>query len=179
MLATVLLVVAAVIAALLLAAALRTPEFRVARSTTISAAPSVIFDQVNDFRRWQGWSPWEQIDPALKRTYAGAVAGPGATYNWEGNRDVGTGRMTIVDHRVAEHIGIKLEFLKPMPGVCRAEFHFEPRGDTTTVTWSMAGTSNFVCRVFSLFMSPDKMIGSQFEKGLSQLKLVAENAPRS
>jgi len=179
MLLTILLILAAVLAALLLVAALRPPEFRVVRGTVITAAPAVIFAQVNDFRLWQGWSPWETIDPALKRTYTGAPAGRGATYDWEGNRNVGSGRMTIMDHRAAEYIGIKLEFLKPMAGLCRAEFQFEPRGDTTAVTWSMAGTSNYICRVFSLFMSPDKMIGSQFEKGLSRLKVVAESAPRA
>ncbi|HWA26494.1 MAG TPA: SRPBCC family protein [Lacunisphaera sp.] len=176
---TIVLIIAAVIAAVLLAAVFRAPEFRVVRSTTIAAVPAVVFAQVNDFRLWRGWSPWERIDPALKRDYAGSPAGCGATYAWEGNRDVGTGRMTIVDNREPAHIGIKLEFLKPMPGVCRAEFQFEPQGAATTVTWSMAGTSNFICRVFSLFMSPDKMIGTQFEKGLSQLKVVSEKASRN
>lgn len=164
MLTTVLLILALLIAVVFIIAAFRPPGFRVTRSTPISAPPATVFSQVNDFHRWQAWSPWEKLDPALKRVYSGAPAGPGAVYAWEGNREVGAGCMTIMDSRPADLIRIKLEFLKPMAAVSTAEFTFKPEGGSTVVGWNMAGHSNYVCRVVGLFMKMDKMVGGQFEK---------------
>jgi len=148
--------------------------FRIERSATIKAPASAVFAQVNDFQNWRAWSPWEKLDPALKRSYAGPAAGPGSQYAWIGNRKVGEGRMTILDSRAGELIRIKLEFFKPFAATNTAEFTFKPEGNQTGVRWSMFGEKNFVAKAVHLFMNMDKMIGGQFEKGLSSMKAVAE-----
>jgi hypothetical protein len=176
MLKKILLAVAAILAAILIAAAFQPSEFRVTRSATISAPASTVHAEVNDFRRWQAWSPWEKLDPAMKRTFAGPAAGVGAVYAWEGNSEVGAGRMTITDSRPGELIRIRLEFLKPMPGECPTEFTFGADGAATKVTWTMSGTHNYLAKIMCLFMNMDKMIGGQFEQGLATLKAQAEAA---
>jgi hypothetical protein len=178
MLIKILIVLAVIVAVVLVIAAFKPPGFRVVRSAAMAAPPAAVFAQVNDFHRWLAWSPWEKMDPALKRTYDGAPAGVGAGYAWDGNRDVGNGRMTITESRPAELIRIKLEFYKPMAGVCAGEFTFKPEGGRTVVTWSMAGTSNYLSRIVCLFMSMDKMVGGQFEKGLADIKLIVEAAAK-
>ncbi|MDB6021894.1 MAG: polyketide cyclase, partial [Pedosphaera sp.] len=120
------------------------------------------------------WNPWTKLDPAIKMTYEGKPAGTGASYSWVGNSQVGEGRMTITESRPNELVGFKLEFFKPMAGVSTAEFTFKPQGGQTTVTWSMSGEKNFVSKAICLFVSMDKMIGGQFEKGLADLKSVSE-----
>ena len=154
--------------------ATRPANFRVTRSTIISAPPAVVFAQVNDFHKWDAWSPWAKLDPAMKQTYEGAPSGVGAIYSWIGNKEVGEGRMTITGSRTNELIGIKLEFLKPFATVNTTEFTFTPGGDQTTVNWSMTGTNNFMAKAFCMFMNMDKMVGGDFEKGLAQMKSVAE-----
>ena len=123
--------------------ALRPSEFRIMRSASMLAPPALVFAQVNDFHNWTGWSPWEKIDPALKRTYEGAPAGTGAVYSWSGNKKVGEGRMTVTESRPSELIRIKLEFIKPFAQTNQAEFTFKPQGDQTAVTWSMTGNNGF------------------------------------
>jgi hypothetical protein len=169
------IVVVAVIA-LVVIVALRPAEFRIARSAKISAPPPAVFSQVNDFHKWTGWSPWEKIDPALQRTYEGPAAGEGAIYAWKGNKNVGQGRMTILESRPSELIRIKLEFLKPFACTNTAEFTFQPEGNQTAVTWSMSGVNQFMGKAFGLFMNMDKMIGNDFEKGLASMKSLAEAA---
>lgn len=154
--------------------ATRPANFRVTRSTIISAPPAVVFAQVNDFHKWDAWSPWAKLDPAMKQTHEGAPAGVGAIYSWAGNKKVGEGRMTITESRTNELIGIKLEFLKPFAAVNTTEFTFTPVGNQTTVNWSMTGTNNFMAKAFCMFMNMDKMVGGDFEKGLADLKSVAE-----
>lgn len=171
---TVLAVLVGLVALLFLVAAFRSPEFRVARSTTIAAPATRVFEYVNEFRRWSDWSPYEKMDPAMKRSFSGPLSGVGAIYAWEGNKKVGAGRMTIEESRPGELIRIKLEFLAPMANVCTAEFTFVPQAGGTQVTWSMSGQSTFVCRVFSLLMNMDKMVGGQFASGLAELKRLAE-----
>jgi hypothetical protein len=134
---------------------------------------------VNDFHNWTAWSPWAKLDPAMKQTYEGAPAGTGAVSTWAGNKDVGEGRMTIIESRPSELIRIKLEFFKPFAATNTAEFTFKPAGDQTAVTWSMAGEKNFMAKAFGLFMNMDKMIGDDFEKGLANLKSVTETAPKT
>jgi hypothetical protein len=170
----ILLTLAAIIAIVLVLSAFQPSEFRVTRSATIAAPAAVIFPEINDFHRWSAWSPWEKLDPAMKRTFEGPAAGVGAGYGWEGNSDVGSGRMTITESRPAELINIRLEFFKPMPGVCPTEFTFRPEGGATTVTWTMSGTNNYLSKIVCLFMNMDKMIGGDFEKGLAGLKRIAE-----
>jgi len=158
---------------------LQPARYRVSRSTTIAAPAPVVFAQVNDFHKWSAWSPWEKIDPAMKRTYEGPSAAVGASYAWVGSREVGEGRMTIVESRPSDLIQVKLEFVKPFAGTSVAEFSFKPDGERTLVTWRMTGDKNFIAKAIHLVMSMDRMIGDQFDKGLAAMKTVAEAAPRS
>ncbi|MFA6239945.1 MAG: SRPBCC family protein [Candidatus Hydrogenedentales bacterium] len=172
----ILIAVVVLVVGVVVLVASRPAEFRVTRSATIAAPPSVVFAQVNDFRNWKGWSPWEKRDPAMKSTHEGASTGAGAAYSWVGNKDVGEGRMTIVESKPDEFIRIKLEFFKPMAATHTAEFTFKPEGSGTSVTWNMYGKNNFMSKAFQLVMSMDKMVGGDFESGLSQMKTVAEAA---
>jgi hypothetical protein len=177
MLLKILIVLAVIIVVLVIVAALRRADFRVERSIVVSVPPAAAFAQVNDFHKWEDWSPWAKLDPAMKETYDGAPSGVGASYSWSGNKNVGTGRMTLTESRPVEWIRIKLEFLKPFAATNTAEFTFKPNGNQTIVTWSMFGKSNLICRLMGLFMNMDKMIGSQFEKGLADLKAASEATP--
>ena len=152
-------------------------EFRVTRSTRMSASAAAVFAQVDDFHNWAAWSPWATIDPAMKQTYSGAVAGPGAVYEWAGNRRVGAGRMTIVESNPPERIAIRVEFFKPFPATNLAEFTFQRRASDTVVTWSMSGRKNFMAKVIGLVMDMDRMIGAQFDNGLARMKSVVEATP--
>ena len=162
------------IAAFVVIVALRPAEFRVERSATLHAPASAAFAQVSDFENWRAWSPWERLDPALKRTYDGPKSGTGATYAWQGNKDVGQGRMTIVESKPGELVRIRLEFLKPFAATNMTEFRFEPQADATAVTWSMSGENNFFAKAMGLFINMDRMIGGMFEQGLAQMKAVVE-----
>jgi hypothetical protein len=157
----------------------RPAQFHVARTARIAAKPPAVFAQVNDFHQWDAWNPWAKLDPAMQQSYAGAPAGVGAVYTWAGNAQVGEGRMTVTESRASELIRIKMEFLKPFANTSTAEFTFRPEGDHTVVTWSMEGRNNFMAKAIHLVMNMDRMIGGQFEKGLAQMKAVAEAAPRT
>lgn len=163
---------------LLIVIATRPKTFTVTRSLAIRAAPAVVFAQVEDFRRWGAWSPWEKIDPDSKKTYSGAAAGVGAVYRWQGNMQVGEGMMTITGLRPAESIAIDIdiEFFKPFKAKNLVTFTFVAQGDTTSVTWSMSGTNSFMGKAMSLVMSSETMIGGPFAQGLAQLKTVCETA---
>ena len=154
--------------------ATRPSEYRVARTVTMAAPASAVFPQVNDFHRWGAWNPWAKIDPAMKQTYEGAPAGPGAVYTWAGNKEVGEGRMTVTESRVNELVRINLEFLKPFAATSTAEFTFRPEGDRTAVTWSMVGQASFIAKIIHLFVDMDTMIGGNFERGLTDLKSIVE-----
>jgi len=167
-------IVAVLIAAVLIMATTKPDTFRIERATTIKASPERIFPLINDFREWRAWSPWEGIDPDLKRTYSGAASGRGAAYAWQGNRNVGVGRMEIVESSPPSRVVIKLDFLKPFEAHNTAEFTLEPHGEATRVVWAMHGPNLFVGKVMSTFMSMDKMVGAQFEQGLTKMKAVAE-----
>jgi hypothetical protein len=166
--------VAVPVAGILLFAASRPDAFRIERSATIKAPPEKIYAQVNDLRAWTAWSPWERIDPALKRSYSGPQAGKGAAYAWEGNKDVGSGRMEITDAVPAAKITIKLDFLKPFEAHNTAEFAFTRQGDATTVTWAMYGPSPYLSKLIGLVFNMDRMVGGQFETGLANLKSITE-----
>ena len=174
MIKKILLVLVAIIAIILVAGAFQPAHYSVTRTATITAPAAAIFPEVNDFHRWADWSPWEKLDPTMKRTFEGPAAGVGASYAWEGNSQVGAGKMTITESKPAELIRIKLEFLKPMPGDCPTEFTFQPEGNGTRVTWTMSGEKNYISKVVCMFMNMDKMVGGDFEKGLAQMKQVAE-----
>ena len=179
MLWKILVALVVIVVGLVAVIALQPARYRVSRSTTIAAPAPVVFAQVNDFHRWTAWSPWEKIDPAMKRTYEGPPAGVGASYTWVGSGEVGEGRMTIVESRPSDLIQVKLEFVKPFAGTSVAEFSFKPDGERTLVTWSMTGDKNFIAKAIHLVMSMDRMIGDQFDKGLAAMRTVAEAAPRS
>lgn len=153
-------------------------EFKVTRSATMNATSQVVFDQVNNYRKWDAWSPWSKLDPNSKVTFTGPESGVGATFAWVGNSNVGEGRQTIVESRSPELIRIKLEFFKPMEGVNDTEFTFKPEGEGTLVTWTMSGKNNFIGKAMSLVMDCDKMVGGYFEQGLTNMKGVVESAPK-
>jgi hypothetical protein len=169
-----LLVAAGLAAVFALVVSSRPSEFRVTRSTAIAAPPAAVFGQVNDLHRWEAWSPWAKIDPAMKQTYDGPAAGVGAAYEWAGNRNVGEGRMRITESLPPELIRFKLEFLKPFKGDCDTLFTFQPQGGGTQVTWTMSGRNHFLAKAMGLFMDCDKMVGGQFETGLTNLKSLVE-----
>jgi Polyketide cyclase / dehydrase and lipid transport len=174
----VLIAVAVLVIGFVAVAAMQPSEFRIVRTGKISAPPSEVFAQVNDLHKWEAWSPWAKIDPAMKQTYEGAPAGTGAIYSWIGNNQVGEGRMTITESRPSDLIRIKLEFFRPFAATNEAEFTFKSEGNQTVVSWSMSGRRNFMFKAMGMFMSMDKMVGGQFEKGLAQMKTVTETAAK-
>ena len=178
MLLKILIALVAVVAAFAAFVALQPSEYRIARSATIAAPAPDVFAQVNDFHKWDAWSPWAKLDPNAKTTFEGASAGEGAIFTWAGNREIGEGRMSLTQTRPVELIRIRLDFVQPMAGTSTAEFTFKPEGDRTAVTWAMFGQNNFVSRAICLFMNQDKMLGGYFEKGLENLRAVAEAAIR-
>lgn len=172
--AAIAVVLAIAIAAVLILAATKPDKLRVERTATIKAPAEKIFPLVNDFRQWRTWSPYENKDPAMTRTYGGAESGKGATYAWDGDRNVGSGRMEILDAPAPQKIVIKLDFFTPFEGHNTAEFTMLPQGDGTHVTWLMHGPANFLSRLIQVFINLDNMIGKDFEAGLANLKKVAE-----
>jgi len=155
-------------------AASRPDAFRIERSARIGAAPERVFALVDDLQQGCGWSPWENVDPGLKRSYSGPAGGKGAVYAWEGNSKVGVRRMEITESVPHARIVLKLDFLKPFEAHNTAEFTFKPGGDGTTVTWAMFGPSPFLSRLMGLVFNMDRMVGGQFEQGLANLRKLAE-----
>jgi hypothetical protein len=174
MLKTIAIVVAVLVAAVLVYTAMQPDTFRVERSIVIKASPEKIFPNIDGFRQWEAWSPWEKIDPAIKRTYSGAESGKGAVYGWQGNKDVGTGRMEIVESTPPSNVLIKIDFMEPFEGHDTVQFKLEPQGDGTKVTQAMYGPSPFLAKLMGLFFSMDKMVGQKYEEGLASLKAIAE-----
>ncbi len=178
MLAKISIGLAVIVIVFVVVVALRPSQFRVERAATIAAPPPVVFAQVNDFRKWDAWSPYARRDPAMKKSFEGAPAGVGAVYTWSGNHEVGEGRTTIIESRPHDLIRITLEFVRPFAATNTAEFTFRPEGERTAVTWSLAGRNNFMGKAVGLFMNMDRMVGVDFEKGLARMKSVVEAAPR-
>jgi uncharacterized protein YndB with AHSA1/START domain len=174
MLKIVIIVVVLALAGVLVAAATRPDEFSVQRSVSIKAPAEKIYPMINDFRQWPEWSPWEHLDPTMKRTLSGASSGPGAVYAWDGSGKVGAGRMEIKEASAPSKIGIQLDFIRPFEGHNVTDFTLVPRGDATEVTWLMHGPSPLVSKLMGLFVNMDTMIGKDFEAGLANLKATAE-----
>jgi uncharacterized protein YndB with AHSA1/START domain len=170
--------VGAVLAIFLVVVAMQPSTFRIERSATMAAPAADVFAQVNDFHKWEAWSPWAKLDPAAKNTFDGPASGVGAGFAWEGNDQVGVGRMTITESKPAERIAIKLEFLKPFASTAATEYTFKGDGKQTTMTWAMTGEKNFVSKMMCLFMNMDKMVGGQFETGLASIKGIVEAPPK-
>ena len=174
MIKTIAMVLALLIAALLMYAATKPDSFRIERSTTIKAPPEKIFALINDFHQWEAWSPWEKIDPALKRTYSGAANGVGAVYEWSGNKDIGQGRMEIVESVPSAKVMLKLDFVTPFEAHNKVDFTLAQQGDVTKVTQAMYGPSPYISKLMTIFFSMEKMVGKKYEEGLANLKAIAE-----
>jgi hypothetical protein len=164
----------AVVALFLVVAALQPSEFKISRSISIAAPPEVVFSEVNDFHKMNGWSPWLDPDPTAKLTYEGPSSGIGASFSWEGNAKVGAGRLTITESHPDSLVRINMEFLKPLKNTSMADFTLQGDKDHTLVTWSMYGKRPFLGKVVGLLVNMDKMVGGNFEKGLAKLKTISE-----
>jgi hypothetical protein len=162
------------IAIVLIIAATKPSTFSVQRATLVKAPAEKIFPFINDFHQWGSWSPYEHKDPAMKRTYGGAASGKGAVYAWDGDRNVGSGRMEILDASAPAKIVIKLDFFTPFEGHNTAEFTMLPQGDATNLTWLMHGPAPFMAKIMHVFMNIDRMVGKDFEIGLANLKRLTE-----
>lgn len=174
--AIVAVVLAIAIAAVLILASTKPDSFTVRRTAVMQAPAERIFPLVNNFQQWSKWSPWEHRDPQMKRSFSGPESGKGAVYAWDGNRNVGSGRMEILDASSPSKITIKLDFFKPFEGHNTAEFTLAPERDVsaTNVIWVMRGPSPFMSKVMQVFMNFDAMIGRDFEAGLANLKKLTE-----
>ncbi len=175
MLKKIAIAIVVVIAGILVYAATRPDSFSVQRTTSIHAPPDKVFAMINDFHRWGEWSPWEKLDPEMKRTFTGPPAGQGTVYEWTGNSQVGAGRMEILKAAPASKVDIKLDFIKPFEGHNVAEFTLTPQGENTEVVWVMHGPAPFITKLMGVFVSMDSMIGKDFEAGLANMKGAAEN----
>ena len=171
---TIALIIVGLVAGVLIFAATKPDTFRVERSIAVKAPPEKIFPLIDDFKRWDAWSPWEKKDPAMKRSYGAITSGKGAHYAWEGNGDVGQGSMDITESVPPSKVALKLDFVKPFEGHNVVEFTLLPKGGMTNVTWSMFGPAPFMSKVMQVFMNMDSMIGKDFEAGLASLKAAAE-----
>jgi uncharacterized protein YndB with AHSA1/START domain len=163
-----------IIAAVLLYVARQPNSFRIERTITIEAPPEKIFPLIEDFHQWTHWSPWENIDPQLQRSYAGAERGQGAIYTWRGNNSIGEGRMEIIDAQVPSRIVLKLDFMKPFAAHNEVEFLLEAQDGLTRVTQAMYGPSPLLSKLMGLVFSMDKMVGDKYEQGLASLKALVE-----
>ena len=168
------IVVVVLLAGVLVLASRKPDTFQIQRTTEIQAPPEKIFPLINDLHRFGTWSPYENKDPAMKRTLSGAASGQGSVYEWDGNSKVGKGRMEITGSSPSSKVTIKLDMLKPIEGHNVVEFTLEPRGGSTKVTWAMQGPMPFISKVMSVLINMDNMVGTDFEAGLANLKAVAE-----
>lgn len=144
--------------------------YTVERSIRIDAPASAIYERITDFRRWRAWSPFEDLDPAMDRTYTGAESGVGAVYKWSGKLRAGTGQLEIVDAVEDKRVVIEQRVFKPLRSLNTVTFALAASGDGTAVTWSMTGRKTLLSRVMGLFASMDRVVGTTFEKGLARLK---------
>ncbi|MDD2761634.1 MAG: SRPBCC family protein [Methylomonas sp.] len=174
MIKTIIIVLAVLLVIVLIYAAAKPDSFRVQRAVVIKAAPETIFPLINDLHSMQSWSAWEKIDPGMKRNYSGAPSGPGAIYEWEGNREIGQGRMEILESVAPTRITIRMDFIKPFPAQNTLEFILQAEDGVTRVTQAIFGPNPYISKLMSLVFSMDQMIGGKFEDGLAALKSLAE-----
>jgi hypothetical protein len=174
MLKIILLVLALAIAAVLVYAATRPDTFRVERTASIKAPPERIFPLIDSLRAGEKWSPYYRKDPAMKGTYSGPESGAGATFEFSGNKDVGSGRVSIASSSPPNRVTMRLQMFKPLAADNVVEFTLVPRGATTDVTWAMQGRQPYVGKVMGLVLDMDKMIGTDFATGLASLKSLVE-----
>ena len=172
MLKKILLGLAAIIVIFLIVVALQPADFRITRSAVIAAPPAAVFEQINDFHKWNAWSPWAKLDPNAKNSFDGPASGVGAKFSWSGNNEVGEGSMKITASKPAESVVMDLVFMKPFAATNLTEFTLKPEGSGTAITWSMSGKNGFMGKAVGMFMNCDRMVGTQFEKGFENLKAV-------
>ncbi len=170
---TVVIVIAAAIAVLLIVASQKPDIFRIEKKAVINAPPEKIAGFINDFHRWPVWSPYENKDPNMQRTFDGPVSGPGAKYAWSGNKNIGSGHMEVLEVTPGKTV-VDLVFTAPFKAHNTAEFTFTPNGNATEVTWAMFGPCPLFAKVMHTVISMDKMVGNDFVKGLADLKKAAE-----
>ena len=170
----ILLIIILAVAAILIMGAMQSAAFSVVREADIKATPAKVFAQINDFHNWSAWSPWEKMDPDLKRTFTGAASGVGSKYAWIGNKKVGEGNMEITHSEASKRMQLDLHFIKPFQADNVTEFTLVPATGGTHVKWEMRGNKPFMMRVMSIFMDMDKIVGKDFEAGLSNLKSIVE-----
>ena len=168
------IVIAVLVAALLVYAATRPDTFQVERTGTIKATPEAIYPYLSDFRKGEAWSPYEKKDPAMKRTFFGAESGKGSVYEFAGNKEVGAGRLEIIDAVPPTRVVLSLDMREPFAGHNTIEYTLEPVGNGTKFTWAMHGLVPYPAKVMSVFFSMDKMIGRDFETGIANLKAIVE-----
>jgi Polyketide cyclase / dehydrase and lipid transport len=149
-------------------------EYRVSRTLTMAAPPQDVFAQLNDFHRWEAWSPWAKLDPKAKVSFDGPAAGKGAVFAWSGNSKVGEGRMTLVESTPDSLVRARTDFVKPFVGSSYSEFVLRPEGDGTAVSWNMFGENDFIGKAMCLVISMDKVLGGEMEKGLASIKELVE-----
>ena len=176
MLKKILIAVAALIAVFLIVVALQPSEFKVERAATIPAPVSTVFGQVNDFHKWEAWSPWAKLDPDAKVNFEGPPAGQGTIMSWSGNDKVGEGKMTLTESRPDELVKIKVDFVKPFEGTSTSQFAFKPEGDQTAVTWTMEGHHNFLAKAMCLVMNGRKMMADTMDEGFANMSRVVKTA---
>lgn len=174
MIKTILLAVVVLVGGVLIYAATKPDAFGVQRSALVKAPPEKIYALIADFKQWPAWSPYETKDPAMKRTLGTLAAGPGATYAWSGNKEVGAGDMTITQVDAPRRVTIRLNFVEPFRATNEVDFRLEPQGETTRVTWDMRGPAPYLTKLMSTFFDMDRMIGKDFEIGLANLKAAVE-----
>ena len=162
------------IAAILVLAAMKPDTFRVERTASIKAPPEKIFPLISDFDNWGAWSPYEKKDPNMKRTRSGAANGKGAVYAWDGDKNVGKGRMEIAEASPPSKVSLKLDFERPFEAHNIVNFTMEPKGDATSVTWAMQGPVPYMAKIAHVIFNMDRMVGRDFEAGLANLKTLAE-----
>ena len=168
------LVIALLVAAVLIYAATKPDTFTLQRSATIGAPPDKVFALINDVKAFNTWNPFARKDPAARLQYQGAASGPGAAYTWQGGTS-GAGRMEVIEAVAPAKVVMRLDFEEPMKATNRVDFTLVPLGAATKVTWAMSGPMPYLHKLVTTFVSMDKMVGSDFEAGLANLKFAAES----
>ncbi len=176
MLKRILLVLVAIVALFAAYVATRPDDYRIERSVLVRADAGKIYPLVAAFPKWDQWSPWAKLDPAMKVEFGGQEGTLGSTYSWKGNDKVGVGKMTVTGLLKDRIVDVKLDFLKPWEQTANVRVEFKPEADGTRVTWIMSGKYDFIGKLFAVFMNMDKAVGPDFEKGLSALKALGERA---
>jgi hypothetical protein len=172
-------IVLAIVVLFAIFVATRPAAFAITRSAILPSAPADVFRIVNDFHEWNHWSPWAKLDPNCKNSFEGAASGVGAKFAWDGNNQVGSGRMAIIESRPNDSIKIDLNFTRPMQAKNLTVFSFKPEAGGTRITWTMSGSNGFMGKLFGLIVNCDKMVGGQFETGLENMKGVLAKGPKT